>query len=192
MWRQRSRNAHTNEQITFTILDPGFGRDQESGRTSLSQFRPVCARVQSPDLATVGRGAVTVTALAFLFALLRCRVSPPGAADQLAAPHDLTKTRNLNGRNRVAAGGRKDVPDRLQAARSRARDSTYASARLATPTSEGRRPTSSDWASDVLLESVWQAIKRGDESGVAYCPRLRRQHREGVAGMWRFTAATST
>jgi hypothetical protein len=45
-----------------------------------------------------------------------------------------------------------------------------------------RRPTSSDWASDVLLEPVWQAIKRGDESGVAYCPRLRRQHREGVAG----------
>jgi hypothetical protein len=23
-------------------------------------------------------------------------------------------------------------------------------------------------------------------------PRLRRQHLEGVAGMWRFTAATST
>jgi hypothetical protein len=25
LWRQRSRNAHTNEQITFTILDPGSG-----------------------------------------------------------------------------------------------------------------------------------------------------------------------
>ena len=42
-----------------------------------------------------------------------------------------------------------------------------------------------------LFELVWQAIKRGD-LGVAYGPHLRRQHLEGVAGMWRFTAATST
>jgi len=86
-----------------------------------AQFGRCAPRVQSRDLATVGRGAVTVTALAFLFALLRlCRVSSPWSqcanraqdrspqrADRLAAPHDLAKTRNLNGRNRVAAGGRR-------------------------------------------------------------------------------------
>jgi hypothetical protein len=69
-----------------------------------AQFGRYAPRVQSPDLATVGRGAVTVTALGFLFALLRlCRVSSPWSqcanrardrspqrADQLAAPLPAT------------------------------------------------------------------------------------------------------
>ena len=52
------------------------------------------------------------------------------------------------------------------------------------------RPTSSDWASDVLFES--KQSNAATNPGVAYGPRLRRQHLEGVAGMWRLTTATST